>query len=511
MNATTTNSVRPNPNPIAIEPASRSTGDAPAGDSFEALLGRTQIHPGAVSRQNVLEKGQAFGSRATSKPGTRQDFRQSLKSSTSRREICKPERTEQGNRAGQVEKSAKAAQAGKASADAAAEELRDEQREACGTRPAEHAEEISAWAQAAWLQNNQVPPPCLAKEEFVPEESSGSAGEEKVAGEIFDSATELLSDKSARAKVEKQVAIEPGVPEKPEHLKDGKVPELAFDVEKRFGNAAHADKTAEAAKLDPAAKLVEPATLVKQAEKISPARAEEISTRAGNAIGAVKTPEAVATLTEARGQQPSNQHRDSGASGNFSTDTTRLLAADLAVQRSFSVSGGASAMVAVPSAGMISKLTEDVWAAVNEFKVKGGDRVEVQLQTDAQTRLRLEIWHERGAVEVRARLEGGDLMALTSGWSDLQNSMADRGVTLRQLESELPQRQQPGQSQAQLSFDAEARRDAFAQARQRRLLAEEGAAPLRALRPVIPAVAAVKAGTPSAVRAGDRRGWESWA
>lgn len=599
MNAATTNPVRSRPDPIAIEPAHRSTEDAPAGDSFEALLGRTQVgrtqvKPSALSRQNVFEKGQAFARRSADKPNAHQEFFESLKQSGSRRETGS---AEQGVRAEQLErlKETVCSDESEETAQDVAGESRSENLEERDARRSERAEEMPAWAQAVWLPNNQVPPPGLAKEVFVSEESSGSAAAEAVVAEFFDPSTESLvaqekeveayqdSIRSAdsdtefvvaekqegaapvspgsaellremepqdgtetvtleeplqnvaaktgtpenpvRAGSEKRAATELGVPEKPEHLKDNKAPELAFDVEKRFGNAAHADKTdealkaGEAVKPELAAKSVEPTKLgeptkpVKQAEKIGPARAEEGPLRSENRTEAAKTPEAVATLAEARGQRPSLEQHDSGASRNFSADTTmtRVLAADLAVQRSFNVSGVASAMETAPRAGVISKLTEDVWAAVNEFKVKGGDRVEVQLQPDAQTRLRLEISHERGVVEVRARLEGGDLMALTSGWSNLQDSMADRGVMLRQLESELPPRQQPGQSQTQSSFDAEARREAFAQARQQRLLVEEEAAAPRVLRPSATSVAPAKVSPPADVRPSDRRGWESWA
>ncbi len=565
MNAAPTHPVRSRPDPIAIEPAQRSTEGAPAGDSFEALLGRTQVKPSAFSRQNVFEKGQAFARRPADKSAAHQEFFKSLKQSGSRRETGRPEHVEQGVRAEQLEKlkeTVRPDESEEATQDVTGEP-RNEGLEERGARRSERAEEMPAWAQAVWLPNNQVPSPGLAKEVFVSEESSGSAVGKAVVAEVLDpSAESLVAQKQegevlvsrgadellremepqdgtetvtleeplhnvaaqtgtpenpVRAGSKEQVTAEVGVPEKPEHLKDGKAPELAFDVEKRFGNAAHADKTDEAVKADEAvkpelaAKPVEPTKPVKQAEKIFPARVEEGAPRAENKTEATKTPEVVATLAEARGQQASPEQHDSGASRNFSADTTRVFAADLAVQRGFNVSGVASSSEIAPRAGVISKLTEDVWAAVNEFKVKGGDRVEVQLQTDAQTRLRLEIWHERGVVEVRARLEGGNLMALTAGWSNLQDSMADRGVMLRQLESELPPRQQPGQSETQSSFDAEARREAFAQARQQRLLVEEEAAAPRALRPSVSSVAPAKVVAPADARPSDRRGWESWA
>ncbi len=560
MNAATTHPVRPSHNPIAVEPIDRSAGDAPAGDSFAAMLGRTQT-PFVAVRPNVLGKDQAFARRDASKPSAREDFPQSLKQPSTRREISKPGSAEQGNRAAQAEKAAKQTRSEKSKRSEnlkgdAAEESSAEIQEVREARRAEQAEEVSALVQCVFLPNSQLQPN-LAQPEFVAEESESFASGENALTEAFDQTAEMVSPETAemvspettelvspettelvspetsgkaqsanaktasevkpsRAEGESSVASATDAPLKPEHLKNGKAPELAFDVESRFGNAAHADKADEANKAELATKLAESARVselakaAKQAEKISPARAGEVPSRVVNAAASVKPAEAMEMLSDVRGQRSFAGQADAGTPRDFSAETPRVFAADLAVQRGFSVPGVASALEVAPRAGMISKLTEDMWAAVNEFKVKGGDRVEVQLQTDAQTRMRLEILHERGVVEVRARLEGGDLMALASGWNDLQDSMAGRGVTLRQLESELPPRQQNGQPQSQPAFDAETRREAFAQARQRRLLEEE-ASPMH-VRPSISAAAAVKVGNSAApVRPGTRRGWESWA
>ena len=536
MNAATTNPVRPSHNPIAVEPADRSAGDAPAGDSFAALLGRTQT-PFVAIRPSVLGKDQAFARRDAAKPSAREEVFQSLKQSGTRRGTGQPARAEQGERSVQSEKAAKQASSGKSKraeglTDDVAEESQSEIQEARDARRAGQVDEVSAFVQCGFLANSQVQPN-LVQPEFVAEQLGGFASEENALTETFDQAAEMVSPemvspemaqsadtktaaevKPFHAEDEKNIATTTAVPEKPEHLKNGKAPELAFDVESRFGNAAHADKADEASKVQLGTKLAEStkaselAKAAKQAEKVSSVRAEEIPSRAGNAVASAKMTEAMEMLADARGQGLFAEQRDAGTSRDFSTATPRVFAADLVVQRGFGVPTNLSAGDTASRAGVVSKLTEDMWAAVSEFKVKGGDRVELQLQTDEQTRLRLEIFHHRGVVEVRARLEGGDLMALTAGWNDLQNFMAERGVTLRQLESELPPRQQNAQPQQQSAFDAEARREAFTQARQRRLLEEE-ASPMR-VRPSIPTAAAVQAAA-SPVRPGTRRGWESWA
>ncbi len=536
MNAATTNPVRPSHNPIAVEPADRSAGEAPAGDSFAALLGRTQT-PFVAIRPSVLGKDQAFARRDAAKPSAREEVFQSLKQSGTRRGTGQPARAEQGERSVQSEKAAKQASSGKSKraeglTDDVAEESQSEIQEARDARRAGQVDEVSAFVQCVFLPNSQVQPN-LVQPEFVAEQLGGFASEENALTETFDQAAEMVSPemvspemaqsadtktaaevKPFHAEDEKNIATTTAVPEKPEHLKNGKAPELAFDVESRFGNAAHADKADEASKVQLATKLAEStkaselAKAAKQAEKVSSVRAEEIPSRAGNAVASAKMTEAMEMLADARGQGLFAEQRDAGTSRDFSTATPRVFAADLVVQRGFGVPTNLSAGETASRAGVVSKLTEDMWAAVSEFKVKGGDRVELQLQTDEQTRLRLEIFHHRGVVEVRARLEGGDLMALTAGWNDLQNFMAERGVTLRQLESELPPRQQNAQPQQQPAFDAEARREAFTQARQRRLLEEE-ASPMR-VRPSIPTAAAVQAAA-SPVRPGTRRGWESWA
>ena len=571
MNAATTNPVRPSHNPIAVEPADRSAGDAPAGDSFAALLGRTQT-PFVAIRPSVLGKDQAFARRDAAKPSAREEVFQSLKQSGTRRGTGQPARAEQGERSVQSEKAAKQASSGKGKraeglTDDVAEESQSEIQEARDARRAGQVDEVSAFVQCVFLPNSQAQPN-LVQPEFVAEQLGGFASEENALTETFDQAAEMVSPemvspemvspemvspemvspemvspemvspemvspemvspemaqsadtktaaevKPFHAEDEKNIATTTAVPEKPEHLKNGKAPELAFDVESRFGNAAHADKADEASKVQLGTKLAEStkaselAKAAKQAEKVSSVRAEEIPSRAGNAVASAKMTEAMEMLADARGQGLFAEQRDAGTSRDFSTATPRVFAADLVVQRGFGVPTNLSAGDTASRAGVVSKLTEDMWAAVSEFKVKGGDRVELQLQTDEQTRLRLEIFHHRGVVEVRARLEGGDLMALTAGWNDLQNFMAERGVTLRQLESELPPRQQNAQPQQQSAFDAEARREAFTQARQRRLLEEE-ASPMR-VRPSIPTAAAVQAAA-SPVRPGTRRGWESWA
>jgi hypothetical protein len=540
MNAAPASLIPPSSNPVAVESAGRSGANAPAADSFEALLGRTQTRP-AFSRPNLLEKGQIFARRAVTKLGEGANSLRPAKQPKAYHAVGKSGRALQEDiesaqaRSAQTKKPAEPAQpafAGETAParDDAAEELSaqtHEEHEGERLSRNQQLEDLSALAQAALFTNGGLLlAPSPEEETLSNPNPSGSRVDSDGGKEVIGAAeTAIAPENDELSNAQTPVEFPSTEPVKSGaslKLKEGGESKLAFDAEARFGKAAHADKISEALQAEAQTEIsAESGASAKMQETIQsgPQRVSPVTSGTttldnpgtGEAAELSKTIEMAAAVTEPQslaGQQSQGGPRD------FSSDTSRLLAADLAVQRGFSVPPGASALAAsewAPRAGLISKVAEDMWAAVSEFKVKGGDHVEVQLRPDEQTRLHIEIRHAQGEMEVRARLEGGDPFALASGWNDLRDSLATRGVTLRQLESEWPPHQQSGQPQAQAGFDAETRREAFAQARHRRLL-EEVAAPVRAARPPSSQpVASVKATRAEPMRWGAERGWEGWA
>ena len=57
----------------------------------------------------------------------------------------------------------------------------------------------------------------------------------------------------------------------------------------------------------------------------------------------------------------------------------------------------------------------------------------VKLQPDSKTEVQLTIKYGNAGVEIQARMQQGDSQQLTSGWSELQQALADRGVSLSDL------------------------------------------------------------------------------
>jgi|TARA_B100000959_G_scaffold39609_1_gene38783 hypothetical protein len=86
-----------------------------------------------------------------------------------------------------------------------------------------------------------------------------------------------------------------------------------------------------------------------------------------------------------------------------------------------------------PSAGVITPMMEKVWNAVSAFRARGGDELVVKVQPDSKTQVQLTIKYGNAGVEIQARMQQGDGQQLTSGWSELQQALADRGVSLSDL------------------------------------------------------------------------------
>ena len=102
--------------------------------------------------------------------------------------------------------------------------------------------------------------------------------------------------------------------------------------------------------------------------------------------------------------------------------------------------GTAATQAFTPVPGQISATLEKIWNAVTTFRTKGADQWTVKLQADNQ-QLELTIRYSQGGLEIQARLGQGDGQQLAGQWNELQQSLAERGVTLRDLdreEAELP-------------------------------------------------------------------------
>jgi len=89
-----------------------------------------------------------------------------------------------------------------------------------------------------------------------------------------------------------------------------------------------------------------------------------------------------------------------------------------------------------PAAGIITPMLEKIWNAVSTFRARGGDEVVVKLQPDNRTEVQLTIKYGKAGVEIQARMQQGDGSQLAAGWNELQQSLADRGVTLANLEQD---------------------------------------------------------------------------
>jgi len=103
--------------------------------------------------------------------------------------------------------------------------------------------------------------------------------------------------------------------------------------------------------------------------------------------------------------------------------------------------GTAATQAFTPAPGQISATLEKIWNAVTTFRTKGADQWTVKLQAENQTQMELTIRYSQGGLEIQARLGQGDGQQLAGQWNELQQSLAERGVTLRNLdreEAELP-------------------------------------------------------------------------
>jgi hypothetical protein len=112
-------------------------------------------------------------------------------------------------------------------------------------------------------------------------------------------------------------------------------------------------------------------------------------------------------------------------------ENTLLPAPVMAVTPAATGTGAVQAFT--PSAGVITPMMEKIWNAVSTFRARGGDELVVKLQPDSKTEVQLTIKYGSAGVEIQARMQQGDSQQLASGWSELQQALANRGVSLSDL------------------------------------------------------------------------------
>ncbi|MBC8324337.1 MAG: hypothetical protein H8E27_01750 [Verrucomicrobia subdivision 3 bacterium] len=121
-------------------------------------------------------------------------------------------------------------------------------------------------------------------------------------------------------------------------------------------------------------------------------------------------------------------------------EQARELTAPVQAVATPAATGTAATQAFTPVPGQISATLEKIWNAVTTFRAKGADQMTVKLQTENQ-QMELTIRYNQGGLEIQARLGQGEGQQLAGQWNELQQSLAERGVTLRDLareEAELP-------------------------------------------------------------------------
>jgi hypothetical protein len=149
----------------------------------------------------------------------------------------------------------------------------------------------------------------------------------------------------------------------------------------------------------------------------------------------------------------------------------------------------------------VDKAFTEISERVMSFKRVGADSAEVNLRPDNNTEITLSLSLRNGQVEMTARLERGNLSALNSHWTGLQQSLSQQGVRVGQLTSsqsamndQLPSgnpQQGPGENTSH-SF-------------------EQGTEGLNDLSVAAPVMTETLKGRSQKALATSGRGWEMWA
>ena len=154
----------------------------------------------------------------------------------------------------------------------------------------------------------------------------------------------------------------------------------------------------------------------------------------------------------------------------------------------------------------IEKVFNDITDQVVSFKRVGAESVDVNLRPDRGTEINLQLTLNEGQVEVAARLQRGDLNSLGAHWSELQQSLAEQGIRVGQLEhAAFSQGNSQNHEQAPFSQTAQQetggqRQPSFERAQAR---SEEPAPGRRLTKPSRGQAQRATASTPN--------GWEMWA
>jgi hypothetical protein len=191
------------------------------------------------------------------------------------------------------------------------------------------------------------------------------------------------------------------------------------------------------------------------------------------------------------------------------------LASTYAVSALASASGEKTAPKSVGSgveslsAPQVTRVLADVSDAAVSFKRVGIDSAYVSLRPDNGTELNLHLSLSNGRVEVSARLEQGNFDLLNTRWPELQQSLAQQGIRVGQLDH-ASLNQNPGSNQHNnQATSSQTTSDGSGDGQGRRASAqttdgvEESAV---ALTVAIPRQAGGSDGPGPA-----RRGWEMWA
>ncbi len=82
----------------------------------------------------------------------------------------------------------------------------------------------------------------------------------------------------------------------------------------------------------------------------------------------------------------------------------------------------------------VEKVFAEVTERVVSFRRVGAESIDVSLRPDRGTEINLQLSLSNGQVEVAARLQRGSFELLNAHWSDLQQSLAQQGIRVGQLE-----------------------------------------------------------------------------
>jgi hypothetical protein len=82
----------------------------------------------------------------------------------------------------------------------------------------------------------------------------------------------------------------------------------------------------------------------------------------------------------------------------------------------------------------VDKAFTDVTECAVSFRRVGMDSADVNLRPDQSTEINLRLSVNNGQVEVAARLERGNFDSLNTHWADLQQSLAQQGIRVGQLD-----------------------------------------------------------------------------